>query len=126
MRAGDKPRRLLFVGLGDESVADMRKAGAALGGRAAPGRGMLAAAVLGQPAGSVRAFAEGLLLGSYRFSLASQTPSHGPSEVRLLVPEEDDQAAEAVAAARTVAEAVGLARDLTNMPSGRKTPAWLA
>jgi leucyl aminopeptidase len=126
MRAGDRARRLLFVGLGEESDADMRKAGAALGGRAAPERGMLAAAVLGQPPGAVRAFAEGLLLGSYRFSLASQAAPGGPSEVRLLVPEGDEQAARAVTAARTVAEAVGLARDLANMPPGRKTPDWLA
>jgi leucyl aminopeptidase len=126
MRAGDKPRRLLFVGLGDESAADMRKAGTALGGRAAPERGMFAAAVLGQPAGAVRAFVEGLLLGFYRFSLASQAASNGPGEVRVLVPAGDEQAAGAVTAARTVAEAVGLARDLANMPSGRKTPAWLA
>jgi leucyl aminopeptidase len=125
VRVGDKPRRLLFVGLGDESAADMRKAGAALGGRAARERGMLAAAALGQPAGAVRAFAEGLLLGSYRFSLASQPASGGPSEVRMLV-SAAAEAAEAVTAARTVAEAVGLARDLANMPSGRKTPAWLA
>jgi leucyl aminopeptidase len=123
MRAGGTSRRLLFVGLGDESAADMRKAGAALGGRAAPERGMLAAAVLGHPAGAVGAFAEGLLLGSYRFSLASQAASGGPGEVRILVSEGDEQA---VTAARTVAGAVGLARDLANMPSGRKTPAWLA
>jgi leucyl aminopeptidase len=85
MRAGDKPRRLLLLGLGDESVADMRKAGAALGRRASPERGMLAAAALGQPAESVRAFAEGLLLGSYRFSLASRADrGGGPSEVRLM------------------------------------------
>ncbi len=32
----------------------------------------------------------------------------------------------AVAEARTVAEAVALARDLANMPSATKTPAWLA
>jgi leucyl aminopeptidase len=126
MRAGDKPRRLLFVGLGDESIADLRKAGAALGARVAPDRGMLAAAVLGQPAGAVRAFAESLLLGSYRFSLASQGQPTGPGEVRMLVTEGDEQAAEAVSAACTVAEAVSLARDLANMPSGRKTPAWLA
>ena len=96
MRAGDKPRRLLFVGLGDESAADLRKAGAALGSRVAPERGMLAAAVLGRPAGAVRAFAEGLLLGSYRFSLASHAAPGGPGEVRLLVPAGDERAAEAV------------------------------
>jgi leucyl aminopeptidase len=127
MRAGDKPRRLLLLGLGDESVADMRKAGAALGRRAAPERGMLAAAALGQPAESVRAFAEGLLLGSYRFSLASGAArGTGPGEVRILVPAGDDEAAAAIAAAGAVAEAVGLARDLANMPSSRKTPARLA
>ena len=37
-----------------------------------------------------------------------------------------DGHADALAAARTVAGAVALARDLTNTPSGRKTPAWLA
>jgi leucyl aminopeptidase len=126
IRAGDKPRRLLLLGLGDESAADMRQAGAALGRRVAPERGMLAAAALGQPAESVRAFAEGLLLGSYRFSLASGAAREtGPSTVRLLVPP-GDQAAAAVSAARVVAGAAGLARDLANMPSSRKTPAWLA
>src|SRR5262252_740906 len=127
MRAGDKPRRLLLLGLGDESPADLRRAGAALGRRAAPERGMLAAAALGQPAESVRAFAEGLLLGSYRFSLASGAAAEtGPSKVRILVPAGDQEATAAVSAARAVAEAVGLARDLANMPSSRKTPAWLA
>src|SRR5207249_3974324 len=47
-------------------------------------------------------------------------------EVRVLVAEGDEQAAGAVTAAGLVAGAVGLARDLANMPSGRKTPAWLA
>jgi leucyl aminopeptidase len=127
MRAGGKPRRLLLLGLGDESVADMRKAGAALGRRSAPERGMLAAAALGQPAESVRAFAEGLLLGSYRFSLASGAAREGaPGEVRLLVSAGDQEATAAVSAARAVAEAVALARDLANMPSSRKSPAWLA
>jgi leucyl aminopeptidase len=127
MRAGAKPRRLLLLGLGDESAADMRKAGAALGRRAAPERGMLAAAALGRPAESVQAFAEGLLLGAYRFSLASGAAREtGPSKVRILVPAGDQEATAAVSAARAVAGAVGLARDLANMPSSRKTPAWLA
>ena len=100
MRAGDKPRRLLLLGLGDESAADKRKAGAALGQRAAPERGMLAAAALGQPAEAVRAFAEGLLLGSYRFSLASGAAREtGPSKVRILVTAGDQEATAAVSAA---------------------------
>ena len=50
-------------------------------------RGMLAAAVLGLPAAAVRAFAEGMLLGSYRFSLAAPAPAPatGRAEARLLV-----------------------------------------
>ena len=44
----------------------------------------------------------------------------------MLVTAGDEQAAEAVAAACVAAGAVGLARNLANMPSGRKTPAWLA
>ena len=126
VRIADQLRRLVFVGLGDGSDADLRKAGAALGRCLEPDRAMLTAAALGRPAAAVRAFAEGLLLGSYRFSLASDAASGGPTEVRLLVTAGDERAAAAVTAARAVAGAVGLARDLVNMPSGRKTPAWLA
>jgi leucyl aminopeptidase len=124
---GGRPHRLTFLGLGDGSAADLRRAGGALGRRVAPDRVMLAAAALGRPPGAVRAFAESLLLGSYRFSFTTgPRASPGPGEVRLLVPAGDEQAAEAVAAAGPVAAAVALARDLANMPSARKTPAWLA
>jgi leucyl aminopeptidase len=132
VRVDGKARRLLFLGLGDGSEADMRKAGAALG-RRAHGRLVLTSAAQGRPAGAVRAFAEGLLLGSYQFSLAphretGEGDADHPGEIRLLVADTAAGAA-AVAAvdeARAVAEAVALARDLTNMPSARKTPAWLA
>jgi leucyl aminopeptidase len=130
VRVDDKARRLLFLGLGDGSEAAMRTAGAALARRMAPGQRMLTSAARGQPATAVRAFAEGLLLGSYRFSLASHTDADGapgkpPAAVRMLVTAEGDGPV-AVAAARTVAEAVALARDLANMPPAEKTPAWLA
>jgi leucyl aminopeptidase len=123
-------RRVLFVGLGDGTAGDMRKAGAALGRRVAPGRRLLTAAARGQPAEAVRAFAEGLLLGSYRFSLAAGRTSGGepgraPGEVRMLVASAGGQQA-AVEEARTIADAVALTRDLANMPSAPKTPAWLA
>jgi len=44
----------------------------------------------------------------------------------MLVSAGDERAVAAVSAACAVADAVGLARDLANMPSDRKTPAWLA
>jgi leucyl aminopeptidase len=127
---GGTARRVVFLGLGDETGPDMRKAGAALGRRLLPGRRMLVSAAREQPAEAVRAFTEGLLLGSYQFSLASGRepgvrPDGPPGEVRMLVGAGESYPA-AVAQARTIAEAVALARDLVNMPSARKTPAWLA
>ena len=134
VRVGGVARRLLFLGLGDGSEADLRAAGAALGRRVTPGRRMLVPAARGQPADAVGAFAEGLLLGAYRFSLASGRGTGGepdgppgaePAEVRLLVSAEGNGLT-AVDEACTVAEAVALARDLANTPSLTKTPAWLA
>ena len=125
--AGDGPGPFLFLGLGDGSPAAMRKAGAAVGRRVAPGRALLTSALLGQPAAAVHAFTVGLLLGSYRWSQKRDEAGHSelPGEVRLLLDGPDGHQ-DAIAAARTVAGAVALARDLTNTPSARKTPAWLA
>jgi leucyl aminopeptidase len=125
--AGDGPGPFLFLGLGDGSPAAMRKAGAAVGRRVAPGRTLTTSALLGQPAEAVHAFTVGLLLASYRFSetRSDADPAQAAGEVRLLL-DGPDGYPNAVAAARTVAGAVALARDLTNTPSARKTPAWLA
>jgi leucyl aminopeptidase len=163
---GGGPGPFLFLGLGDESPAAMRKAGAAVGRRVRPGRTLVTSALFGKPAEAVHAFIVGLLLGSYRFSqtrvaaapvaaapaeeaAAEEVPGSAapgrttpgraasgistsgepaattPGEVRLLVAGPDEHA-DVFVVARAVADAVALARDLTNMPSGRKTPAWLA
>jgi leucyl aminopeptidase len=125
---GGRLGRFLFLGLGDGSPAAMRKAGAALGRRLSGGRTLLTSAVFGRPERAVTAFAEGLLLASYRFSLAGDAATGGGpagGEACLLVAEQSGHA-DVVSAAGTIAGAVALARDLTNMPSGRKTPAWLA
>jgi leucyl aminopeptidase len=118
-------RRVLLVGLGDATPADMRKAGAALGCKAARGRRVVTTAILGQPADRAQAFAEGVMLGAYRFTLASSVSSDGePAGVQLLVAGEDGT--RAVERAAIVARAVSLARDLANMPSALKSPEWLA
>jgi leucyl aminopeptidase len=140
------PARIAFLGTGDRSPAALREAGAALGRLAAPGRTVATSAVLGLPDESVAAFAEGVLLGSYRFTLRAAGPADGGTppggdglpaagdglpaagpeagQVRLLAA--TPGAAGAVSRASVVAEAVALARDLGNMPSARKTPEWLA
>ena len=125
--AGGGPGPFLFVGLGDGSPAAMRKAGAAVGRRVAPGRTLITSALLGQPAEAVHAFIVGLLLGSYHWSQKRDEAGQAepPGEVRLLLDGPDGHP-DAVAPARTVAGAVALARDLTNTPAARKTPAWLA
>jgi leucyl aminopeptidase len=101
------------------------------GGRA------LSSVVAGRPAADVRDFAEGVLLGSYRYTEKSTVDEQAhDAELRLLVTPDGrdssqeagaaDEAAAAIAQATTVATAVALARDLTNTPSLRKSPQWLA
>jgi leucyl aminopeptidase len=119
------PARFLLVGTGAGEPVDLRRAGAALG-RAARGRHHLAT-TLGDRANaeSVRSLVEGLLLGSY------QTPSVGqrsrddktPAPTITLVGDHRDPA---VARGLAHARATVVARDLAEMPSNVKNPAWLA
>ncbi len=138
-KVGQSTVRIVFLGVGDRSPRALRRAGGELGRMLRPGDRAVSAVVAGQPAGQVQAFAEGVLLGSYRFSEKSAATdaavqeagdAHG-AEVRLLVTwAASGELAAAIEAAieeaNTVATAVGLARDLTNTPSVRKSPQWLA
>ena len=126
---GDSPLSgLLLVGSGDASVGSLRRAGAAVGrtlrDRRAVDGGRVSVAVAGLGAASaegVRAFGEGLALAAYAFGrVAADLPG---LDVTLLV---DDRRAEAVRRAQVTAQAVHLARELTNTPSSTKSPAWLA
>ncbi len=130
--SADTVRRLLLVGVGDMSAAALREAGAAVA-RRSRGRTRLVATLGTDAADTVEsantalvAFAEGLLLASYQFTLASTPPKNTPpQEVRLVV---DDPPArqDALDRAGAVARAVALARDLVNTPASDKSPVWLA
>ncbi len=132
---GAGPVRLIFLGTGDGSAAAWRRAGAALGRRVASGRTALAVLGSGVDAApaAVQAFAEGALLGSYRYDIAHDfapadmngTP-RGAVWLLALEPADPDAAARAATRAAAVAGAVALARDLANTPSTRKSPQWLA
>src|SRR6266545_4571055 len=118
-------QRLLAVGVGDASPLALRRAGAALA-RRAKGRSLVATSVV-QAAGpdELRAFAEGILLGSYTFSRRSEPRKPGPVERVHLVVDSVEAGQEALDRAAVVGAAVWRARDLANTPPNEKTPAWL-
>jgi leucyl aminopeptidase len=132
IRLGAEASTVLFLGVGDASPGALRRAGAALARRVPAGRTALTTAVLDEPDEAVEAFTEGLLLGSYQFTMKSAASPGGdrgdsgdPAEIRLLLAGPASRAA-LVERAGTVAGAVALARDLANTPSMIKTPEWLA
>ncbi|TMR09746.1 leucyl aminopeptidase [Nonomuraea turkmeniaca] len=108
--------RVLFYGVGDGSPRALRKAGAALT-RRVKGKDTLTVVA---PEGDVAAFTEAALLAAYSFKIGNA----GKKSVRSLAIA--GAAPDEVRRAQTVAQAVALARDLSNMPSSVKNPAWLA
>ena len=125
IRLGTEPCAVVFLGVGDASPGALRRAGAVLARRLPAGRTALTTAVLNEPDDAVRAFTEGVLLGSYQFTMKSAGPQPGdPAEVRVMLAGPGRDAP--LERAATVAGAVALARDLANTPSMVKTPEWLA
>jgi leucyl aminopeptidase len=121
--------QILLVGTGDGSPTALRRAGAALA-RRVRSRALLATTVVAKAdAAGVRAFTEGLLLGSYSFGIRSgEAKQENVTAVDLHV--DAGRRADAADPARLRGEVTGdavcLARDLANTPSAEKTPAWLA
>jgi leucyl aminopeptidase len=131
--------RIAFLGVGDRSPRELRKAGGELGRLLQPGDRAVSSVVAGQPDDQVRAFTEGVLLGSYRYceKSAAAADQVKDAELKLLLsepdgapgsPSADDGTVRAAAIDEAVifASAAALARDLTNTPSARKSPQWLA
>ncbi len=115
------PPRLMLVGVGTGSPADLRRAGAAVA-RATRrlGEVVTTAVADGEEEGS-RAFAEGYLLAAYQHPTSVATPAPAPAERLVLLGARGD-----LGPVHAVAEATWLARALTATPSSTKTPAWLA
>ncbi|WP_431895891.1 leucyl aminopeptidase [Nonomuraea sp. bgisy101] len=113
---GDAVGRVLLYGVGDGSPRALRKAAATLT-RRAKGKPSLTVVL---PSCDAAVFAEAALLAAYTFKIGAQ----GTTPVGALTLVGADE--EAVRRGETVAQAVALARDLTNTPSSTKTPAWLA
>jgi leucyl aminopeptidase len=127
-KLAEAPIRVIFLGVADRTARALRRAGGDLGRIVRSGEVAVTDVVAGLSAEQVAAFAEGILLGSYRYSEKSGDGQVKPDDkrVRLLVGVPDADATAAIDRAATVAGAVALARDLTNTPSLRKNPQWLA
>jgi leucyl aminopeptidase len=131
--------RLLLAGVGGGAEADWRAVGAALARKAKGEESLTVVLPDGIAPDGVRGLAEGLWLASYRFRLGDDDPPM-LRRVNLVCgalagdrggtdaadPARSEALAAAVETARVTARMTALARDLTNTPSDRKTPAWLA
>ena len=149
-RTPDGVIRLVLLGVGDGSPADLRRAGAVLARQVEPGQRAVAVLPSDGPGDGPGAFTQGLLLGGYTFSLRDGAtvpdPAPEPRAVLLAVPARNPSPAnpsqqtpaqqtpaqqtpaqhDGTRQATVIAAAVVLARDLINMPSDVKTPSWLA
>ncbi|MGH9112437.1 MAG: leucyl aminopeptidase, partial [Acidimicrobiales bacterium] len=125
---------VVALGLGPErdvSVATYRRAAAALA-RAAHRQAHVAAVVLDEvPEGVDRpavaqAIAEGVVLGSYRYTELKSDPEPSRIESLVVVGKGGKRVQAALQRGAAVAEAVCLARDLVNQPGGSLTPSVFA
>src|SRR5258706_11864867 len=132
-RVGQSTVRIVFLGVGDRSPRALRRAGGEIGRTLQPGDRAVSSAVAGQPALQVQAFAEGVLLGSYRCSekstatggSAKEAGDSSEAEVRLLVTwAARDELAATIEEASTIATAGALPRDVTNTPLVQKSSGW--
>ena len=134
------PRRVLLAGIGSGDEKAWRTAGAAVARGSGADHALVVAMPSDEPddraASAVRGVAEGLWLASYKFRLTERrtpaidavvdtTPDDELHQVTLVV-RDAAGTADALEDAHVTATATRFARDLTNMPSEEKTPAWFA
>jgi leucyl aminopeptidase len=116
-----------LVGVGEQRVADFRRAGAALA-RATCDRSSVATSIPAiAPEGGFEAFVVGAMLGSFAFHLRSKPPEHSPVGQIVLtgVPDGADLA-RALDRALAIGGAGWRSRMLATVPSNIKSPQWLA
>jgi leucyl aminopeptidase len=118
--ATDSPvEKIILLGVGDQSLASFRVAGAALG-RKVRGAGQNFATIAPTNRDEIIAFATSATLGEYTWN---QKTAAKPSSSEIEIVTAD---AAPVAYANVIASAVCRARDLIHTPANIKTPLWMA
>ena len=121
---GRTPRRVLLVGVGDQTADDFRRAGAALGRAVRDREAVVTTIPALSPSVAVEPFVAGLTLASFSFGWRSQGPEWTPVRTVRLADLEGLQRELDVAVA--LARASWRARFGATMPSNVKNPEWLA
>ena len=118
--AEDSPvEKIILLGVGDQSLASFRTAGAALG-RKVRGAGKNFATIAPTKRDEIIAFAISANLGEYTWNQKT-TVKASPAEIEIVTAD-----AAPVEYARIISSAVCRARDLIHTPSNIKTPLWMA
>lgn len=116
----DSPvEKIILLGVGDQSLASFRIAGAALG-RKVRGAGKNFATIAPTKRDEIIAFATSATLGEYTWNQKT-TPKPSASEIEIVTAD-----AEPVEYAGVISAAVCRARDLIHTPANIKTPLWMA
>ncbi len=121
----DEPASVLALGLGSGTPAEVRRSAAAAVRRVRGTDDVLVLATRGLDPPAVRAFTEGLFLGTPPPTWASTAPTGPPARVRLVVKDVED-GQRAIADGQLSAGASLAARILIHTPSNIKDPAWMA
>lgn len=124
--AGDGVGLVLLVGVGEGSVTDFRRAGAALA-RATKDRASVVTSLAAiAPDDGLGAVVVGAMLASYAFHWRSTGPETLPVARIVLAGVADDGADDELARAIALGGAGWRSRTLATVPANLKNPAWLA
>ena len=118
---GNKLSRIYFVGVGENTPEDLRKAGTALS-RKVKSSGSAILNTLVTTKQSARSHAVAIVLASYSWSQKSPPPKALKAASFTLVGKFENELSDA----QLLAEGVWLARDLIHTPSNIKSPLWIA
>ncbi len=128
-----KPGRILLIGLGNPALLteiDVRLLGARAGRFALGAKASSLAIELPPVTGAERAAAEGVILGSYRFTkylTGDRAPKHKLERATLLISgKASKDAKDAATLGQHIGEAICIARDLINEPPNELYPEILA
>ena len=124
--SGEDVSLVLLVGVGEQSVTDFRRAGAALA-RATKDRASVVTSLAAiAPDGGLAGVVIGAMLGSFAFHWRSTGPQESPVARIVLAGVLDEGADDELALALAHGGAGWRSRTLATVPANLKTPAWLA